>query len=102
MHESHPELCFYYLNNKKPLVFAKKTVGGINERLKILNNYHQHSHEILNDFFQKNKKTGIKKDDIADSMVLCISAKNWNKNGRRTINNQPNKDEKGISFGLHL
>lgn len=100
--ESHPELCFYYLNNMKPLLFSKRTVDGLNERMKILNHYHHQSQELLEDFFQKNKKTGIKKDDIADSMVLCISAKNWIKNGKRTINNQPNKDEKGISFGIHF
>lgn len=100
--ESHPELCFYYLNNMKPLLFSKRTVDGLNERMKILNHYHHQSQELLEGFFQKNKKTGIKKDDIADSMVLCISAKNWIKNGKRTINNQPNKDEKGISFGIHF
>lgn len=102
VYESHPELCFYYLNNMKPLLFSKKTVDGLIERMKILNHYYHKSQELLEDFFQKNKKTGIKKDDIADSMVLCISAKNWIKNGRRTINNYPNKDEKGISFGIHF
>ena len=102
VYESHPELCFYYLNNMKPLIFSKKTIDGFNERMKILNHYHHQSQELLDDFFKKNKKTGIKKDDIADSMVLCISAKNWIKNGKRTINNQPTKDEKGISFGIHF
>ena len=102
VYESHPELCFYYLNNMKPLLFSKKTVDGLIERMKILNHYYHKSQELIEDFFQKNKKTGIKKDDIADSMVLCISAKNWIKNGRRTINNYPNKDEKGISFGIHF
>ncbi len=59
--ESHPELCFYYLNNETPLFHSKKTLEGLNERVEIINQYYKNSNEILDMTFIKNKKMVLKK-----------------------------------------
>ena len=102
VHESHPELCFYYLNQKTPLSCNKKTNEGIKERIEILSRYYKNSHEVLYESFNKYKKHGLKKDDIADAMALSISAKNWVNNGKRTIEHHPKIDEKGIPIGIYF
>ena len=59
IHESHPELCFYHLNNKKALEFNKKTKNGLKERIDILTNYIEDICELSEKFYSKSKKEGI-------------------------------------------
>lgn len=101
IHESHPELCFYQLNNKKALEFNKKTINGYKERIDILTNYIEDIYELIENFYSQSKKQGIKKDDILDSTSLALSAEFWNKNGKRIITQTISKDEHNIPFGIY-
>jgi len=101
IHESHPEFCFINLNNNKPLLFNKKTKDGFEERVSILSNYEKQISFIIEDFFKKNKKEMVKKDDILDSIALAITSKKWKKNGSRIIKQSPENDELGIPFEIY-
>ncbi|APV44468.1 putative nuclease (RNAse H fold) [Dehalogenimonas formicexedens] len=66
--EIHPELCFWALNNSKPMEHNKKTEPGFKERLNILKKHQPKVDDILTcALAQPNWK--IAKDDIVDALV---------------------------------
>ena len=99
--ESHPEFCFVNLNNNNPLIHSKKTNEGYNERLSILIRNSEGIEMIVKKSIEKFKKEKVKKDDILDSIVLALTSKYWQKNGSRTITQNPEKDEMGIPFEIY-
>ena len=98
--ESHPEFCFVNLNNNNPLIHNKKTKDGYNERLSILIRSSEGIEMVVKKSIEKFKKEKVKKDDILDSIVLALTSKYWQKNGSRTITQNPEKDEMGIPFEI--
>ena len=101
LRESHPEFCFYKLNNNIPLQFSKKMSIGIEERLSILKNFVSDVEDSFNKFYNKNKYTGLKKDDVIDSIALYVCADKWEKNGGRSISQLPPKDLRGIPCKIY-
>ena len=99
--ESHPEFCFVNLNNNKPLIHNKKTKEGYIERLSILKRKEKSLEPIIEKTLENFKKEKVKKDDILDSIVLALTSKYWQKNGSRTITQNPEKDEMGIPFEIY-
>jgi len=99
--ESHPEFCFVNLNNNNPLIHSKKTKDGYNERLSILIRNLEGIEMVVKKSIEKFKKEKVKKDDILDSIVLALTSKYWQKNGSRTITQNPEKDEMGIPFEIY-
>ena len=99
--ESHPEFCFVNLNNNNPLIHNKKTKDGYNERLSILIRSSEGIEMVVKKSIEKFKKEKVKKDDILDSIVLALTSKYWQKNGSRTITQNPEKDEMGIPFEIY-
>ena len=99
--ESHPEFCFVNLNNNNPLIHSKKTNEGYNERLSILIRNSEGIEMVVKKSIEKFKKEKVKKDDILDSIVLALTSKYWQKNGSRTITQNPEKDEMGIPFEIY-
>jgi predicted RNase H-like nuclease len=99
--ESHPEFCFVNLNNNNPLIHSKKTNEGYKERLSILIRNLEGIDVVIKKSIEKFKKEKVKKDDILDSIVLALTSKYWQKNGSRTITQNPEKDEMGIPFEIY-
>ena len=99
--ESHPEFCFVNLNNNNPLIHSKKTNEGYKERLSILIRNSEGIEIVVKKSIEKFKKEKVKKDDILDSIVLALTSKYWQKNGSRTITQNPEKDEMGIPFEIY-
>ena len=56
---------------------------------------------VIKKSIEKFKKEKVKKDDILDSIVLALTSKYWQKNGSRTITQNPEKDEMGIPFEIY-
>ncbi len=72
--ESHPEVCFTALKNKKPLGFYKKTQKGIEQRFTLLNSFNNFKKNPL-DFAKNNfKRNDLAIDDVLDAWVLAVSA----------------------------
>ncbi len=70
--ESHPELCFKYLNGSI-LQTRKSEKSGVEERLEILKNYDPACLKVYKSIFQNTLRKHIKADDIVDALVLCLS-----------------------------
>ncbi|SMO43151.1 Predicted nuclease (RNAse H fold) [Saccharicrinis carchari] len=73
MHESHPELCFKYLNGQ-PLSHKKKTCEGKDERMSLLKPHFPCVYDTFLKFRKLHLKKDLADDDILDSMILALNA----------------------------
>jgi 8-oxo-dGTP diphosphatase len=71
--ESHPELCFKYLNTNHEILQTKKsTKKGIDQRLTILKKYEPRIEQIFKNILMATKRKEVRKDDVVDALCLCI------------------------------
>ncbi len=70
--ETHPELCFWGLNNCRPLQYPKRTETGFGDRVKILQKIYPPSEEIVK---AKYSRQEAKRDDIVDALAAAVTAK---------------------------
>ncbi|WP_457558777.1 DUF429 domain-containing protein [Candidatus Harpocratesius sp.] len=75
--ESHPEICFWALNQKKSMKNNKRSKAGIKERLTLLKNWMNKCEitietDLLSYGNFSSKK--VQKDDKIDSLVLALTA----------------------------
>ncbi len=72
MIESHPELCFKYLNGGEVVLSKKSTPEGVEERLNILNQYDSSISLLFKKILSETQRKQAKKDDILDAICLCL------------------------------
>ena len=75
LYESHPELCFKYLNSGKVLMSSKKTAEGFEERFRILAETDPQLSEVLDEMLNSLPRSSVQKDDILDAACLALVAK---------------------------
>ena len=105
IHESHPEIGFQFLNGNAPLLYTKKTIEGIAERLSILTMHNHRSESLYKKALLQYKRNQVAKDDILDALCLALM--------QDVIHSQPNKykmcrfasnplhDEHGIEMAIY-
>lgn len=96
MYESHPEICFQYLNDNNPLSQSKKTKAGIDERLTILEQYRHGIHETYDYFRRTFTRSEAQSDDLVDALCLGLTAHLAECNGLQFIEDSANLDSRGI------
>lgn len=96
--ETHPEICFWALNDGEPLTHGKKTEEGIEERLGLLSNHLTDARGLYENavetFTEPEWAPVIGKsgrDDILDAMVAALTAKECGRNPPRL----PKKSDPG-------
>lgn len=109
--ESHPEIAFHFLNDRKPLKYKKKSKEGINERLTILNMYDEkYKHDERSERLYKagltlDKRKNIAKDDIIDALCLALTQHLVltypDKYILSSFASNPLLDEKGIEMAIY-
>ena len=72
--EAHPELCFYFLNNCKPLLSKKSLSEGANDRLRIIAGHDPTYLQVITATLKITKRKAVKLDDIIDATILAIRA----------------------------
>ena len=97
--ESHPEVCFWGLNDLQPMKFAKKTVEGQAERRKVLEKSYENSSAMIEDAFSHFKRSQVSKDDILDALSLAVTASQWT-SGRYTLPYLPKTDSHGLKMEM--
>ena len=93
--EVHPEVCFFYLNGKKPLHFKKKMAQGREERITLLEPLYGQS---LRAASEDRKKLDSGEDDILDAFAALWTAERIEKGTSQTIPAEPPTD----SYGLRM
>jgi predicted RNase H-like nuclease len=88
--EVHPEVCFWALAGKRPMIYSKKTENGAQERLAFLRSVFPGMEGHL-----QNRPPRVKRDDLLDAAVAAWSALNiWSAAARRV--SEPELDERGL------
>ena len=72
--EIHPEICFWALNNQRPMTYGKKTYEGVAERLAVLQAFEPRTREILA-AVQKEYRAKVAADDILDALAAAVTAR---------------------------
>lgn len=75
LRESHPEICFWALNNEKPMRHNKKTPHGRDERMALLRTFFPAVDGLYEEAVTRYPRKQVALDDINDAMVLAISAR---------------------------
>ncbi len=74
LHESHPELCFWALNNARPMRHNKKTAAGRAERMAVLRRFFPQTRALHTAALKRYRRHQVAVDDILDALVLAVSA----------------------------
>lgn len=69
--EVYPELCFFFLNGKRPMSESKKKAGGRAERVSLLRAW---CGEMIDEALGERPKLGCKADDIVDAFAALWTA----------------------------
>jgi predicted RNase H-like nuclease len=73
--ETHPEICFWALNNYREMKYNKKSREGVNERLAVLLKYCSYAEDIVKAAGQKYQRREAARDDIIDALIIAVTAR---------------------------
>lgn len=96
--EVHPEICFWAMNNKYPMIHSKKTKEGKNERIKLLTQHF--GNNPIRDARSKYRKKDVADDDIHDAFAALWTAERILKGEAGRIPENPPCDVNGLYMGM--
>lgn len=97
--ESHPEYCFYLLNDENPVVDSKLSDEGIEKRIEILTGYFPDSQRVV-DTYLSQYKFRKKKDDVLDALCLAVAGRFGCSYGFKTVPVLPWQDSTGLNMQI--
>ena len=93
--EVHPEVCFWALNQRRPMTYNKKTKKGAAERIAALRPVFPEIERHL-----VNRPTGVGADDLLDAAAAAWSALRWHRNEVESVCT-PELDEIGLAVTIY-
>ena len=97
--EIHPEICFWALNDRNPMEFAKKKPEGYQERKNLLSRLLPETSAIECSLLDKYSRAQVAIDDVMDAMVGAYTAYNYS-SGLRTVPAMPQRDSYGLPMEM--
>jgi len=94
--EVHPEVCFWALNQRRPMAHNKKAREGIAERIALLRRVFPEIESHL-----ANRPVRVGADDLLDAAVAAWTALRWNR-GEAECVCSPEPDDKGIETTIYF
>jgi len=73
--ESHPEVCFWSLNGKRPMSANKKRHAGRQERLNVLKRVFPEAESVVEAAAKAYRRKDLAWDDIIDALTLAVTAR---------------------------
>jgi predicted RNase H-like nuclease len=96
--ETHPEICFWALNNYIPMEFNKKTPRGREDRIRILKGYHPETEKLV--YSVKNEYgSKVSGDDVLDALAAAVIASKVSKKPA-TLPDKPERDAAGLPMEI--
>lgn len=95
--EVHPELCFFFLNGKRPMTESKKKAGGRAERVSLLRGW---CGEMVDKALAERTKLGCKADDITDAFAALWTAERIQRAEGMSIPSIPPVDAHGLRMEM--
>lgn len=99
LHECHPELCFWAMNNENAMLFNKKKERGRRERLAVLERYFPACHSLFEQASSQYLRRQVAHDDIIDAMVCAVTAK-FGYGKYSTVPKKPDRDGTGLPMQM--
>lgn len=98
VHEMHPEVAFWTLNQKMPMKHNKRTEPGLDERLEVLVRNYAESARCFDTARKAFMKSEVANDDIIDAMVGAVTAMK----GPQLVSlpTEPLSDEEGLRMEM--
>jgi predicted RNase H-like nuclease len=93
--EVHPEVCFWALNQRRPMKHNKKAKEGAAERIAVLRRVFPDIERHL-----LNRPPRVGADDLLDAAVAAWSALRWHRNQAECVCT-PEVDERGLTTTIH-
>jgi len=100
LRETHPEVCFWSLNNRQEMKDRKKSEQGLAERLKVLARLSRNANEFYNRIKSQYKVKDVSSDDIVDAMAAALTASLSERYGIRTLPQTPELDSHGLRMEI--
>lgn len=75
IHEMHPEVSFWALNQQTPISCNKKTREGYETRIAVLSHYYPRLRGVIEKAMQQYRRAVLARDDIVDAFVGAITAR---------------------------
>jgi predicted RNase H-like nuclease len=97
--ESHPEVCFWALNNRQAMTFNKKQTSGHGERLTVLERYLPEARKIFFQILASYRRQDVARDDVIDALVLAVTARLAYGN-TQTLPVKPETDQFGLPMEM--
>ena len=98
IHEMHPEVCFWALNNQTAMRYNKKQREGYEERLAVLTRYASQARHTIELAMQQYKRADVARDDIVDALAGAVTARN--SQPLRRFPESPETDEVGLPMEI--
>jgi predicted RNase H-like nuclease len=95
--EVHPELCFFFLNQGRPMRERKKTAGGQAERVALLGTW---CGAMAARAVAERQKLGCQADDIVDALAALWTAERIERGEAVTIPARPPRDAWGLRMEM--
>jgi predicted RNase H-like nuclease len=97
--EIHPEVCFWALNSREPMMHPKKSPEGYSERLRVLHKLFLYTDAVSESALQTYKRSQVARDDIIDALAAAVTASR-EKQGLSTIPEKPEADSRGLPMQM--
>ncbi|MGD8785619.1 MAG: DUF429 domain-containing protein [Thioalkalispiraceae bacterium] len=98
LHEMHPEIGFWTLNEQTAMQYNKKESEGYEERMAVLTRYLTTARDIIEQAMQQYKRSEVARDDIVDALVCALIATHYQ--SLRRFPEQPEIDEVGLPMEI--
>ena len=93
--EVHPEVCFWALNQRRPMAHNKKSKEGAAERVTVLRRIFPQIEQHL-----ANRPPHVGADDLLDGAAAAWTALRWHRNEAECVC-VPEHDEKGLALSIY-
>jgi predicted RNase H-like nuclease len=93
--EVHPEVCFWALNQRRPMAHNKKTMEGTADRVVLLRRVFPQVETHL-----ANRPRGVGADDLLDAAAAAWTGLRWHRNEAERVC-APELDERGLATTIY-
>lgn len=95
----HPEVCFWALNGRRPMLHRKSRQEGRAERLALLTSLEPDVHELLEQVLRETRRKDVEVDDVLDAVVALLTG-SLQHGSLQALQGSPISDDRGLPMRM--